>query len=207
MKIKQTILFGVLALLGGFIGGILSDGLPGKAVAKSDVEKVSEVGDKIDKDNLIPDKEYEAKKILRAERIELVDENGIERASLFTFGPETLFTIGHPTHGDYLEIRHDPKGVGLHLGSWDKTHVHLVSSQKSGTNISFSKKTWFNDRLELGVSDDGNPILQLYDEKEQTCLVLGKVELKNTKTGSTEIRSTGSIVIFDEEGKVVYSVP
>ena len=41
MNTKQTILFGVLALTGGFIGGILSDGLPGKAVAKSDVEKAS----------------------------------------------------------------------------------------------------------------------------------------------------------------------
>ena len=134
MNTKQTILFGFLALLGGFIGGILSDGLPGKAVAKSDIEKV-----------------------IRAEKFELVDKDGNERSYLSISDGMTILNI--------------------------------------------------KSKIVLMVDSDGRPMLQLGEAMNVPRLVLGKAVIKNPKTGSTEIRSTGSIVIFDEKGKVVYSVP
>jgi thioredoxin-related protein len=61
--------------------------------------------------------------------------------------------------------------------------------------------------MRLGIDSKGEPMLRLYDDIYKPRLEIGKTELKNTKTGSTEIRSTGSIVIYDEKGKVIYSVP
>ena len=62
-------------------------------------------------------------------------------------------------------------------------------------------------KIVLMVDSDSRPMLQLGEAMNVPRLVLGKAVIKNPKTGSTEIRSTGSIVIFDEKGKVMYKVP
>ncbi|MFO7555658.1 MAG: hypothetical protein R6W88_10685 [Desulfobacterales bacterium] len=59
----------------------------------------------------------------------------------------------------------------------------------------------------MGIDSNGEPMFQLFDDFNKPRLEIGKTELKKTKTGSTEIRSTGSIVIYDEKGKVIYRVP
>ncbi|MCH7805435.1 MAG: hypothetical protein IH937_15310 [Acidobacteria bacterium] len=45
------------------------------------------------------------------------------------------------------------------------------------------------------------------DEDGNNRAVLGSTELKITRTGSTEIRAPSSLVLFDEEGKVLWSAP
>ena len=160
MNTKQTILFGFLALLGGFIGGIISDGLPGKAVAKSDFQKV-----------------------VRAEKFELVDERGRHRGSFYTAGDwATTFIIR----------REDSDSKIMMLAGPDSASLSIFNQGSHGM---------------LLKSDDNGVRIELRDKDGNTRLVIGRTELKNTKTGSTEIRSIGSIVIFNEKGKVVYSVP
>ena len=60
--------------------------------------------------------------------------------------------------------------------------------------------------INLEVPTDG-PMLSLYDEDLKLRAVLGSTRLQNTGTGSTEIRAPSSLVLFDEEGKVVWSAP
>ncbi len=50
-------------------------------------------------------------------------------------------------------------------------------------------------------------LLSLYDDEERRPTVLGTTQLKHPDTGSTEIRAPSSLVLFDEEGKVVWSAP
>jgi hypothetical protein len=58
----------------------------------------------------------------------------------------------------------------------------------------------------LNLDNDGSPSLSLNDTKELRA-VLGNAYLKNTKTGSVEHRSPSSLVLFGEDGKVLWSVP
>jgi len=51
------------------------------------------------------------------------------------------------------------------------------------------------------------PNIRLLDQDHNLRVVLGTTELKHTDTGSTEIRAPSSLVLFDEEGKVVWSAP
>lgn len=160
MKIKQIVLFSVLALLGGVVGGFLSAWLPGVAVAKTNVEKV-----------------------IRAEKFELVDERGRHRGSFYTAGDwATTFIIR----------REDSDSKIMMLAGPDSASLSIFNQGSHGM---------------LLKSDDNGVRIELRDKDGNTRLVIGRTELKNTKTGSTEIRATGSIVIFDEKGKVVYSVP
>lgn len=194
MNTKQTILFGILALLGGIIGGILSDGLPRVAVAKSDVEKV-----------------------IRAEKFELVDTNGNVRAFLVHEYGDTNFVIGRKGIDSYLSLHQNPQNVSLWLNHKNSNGVVAFANESRvqlglfGKYISQNPKPdqiqFIPPTVEIEILSDGNPTLQIRDVNRKLRLALGKTELKNKKTGSTEIRSTGSIVVFDEEGNVVYSVP
>ena len=183
MNTKQTVLFGVLALMGGIIGGILSDGLPGVAVAKPDVAK-----------------------IIRAERFELVDDKGVERANLSIKGESTFFTLSDTYSKNSFILHNSPHFISLGLDNGNEHSVFMVSSD-TGSNIYFDSKRFPRTRLSIKVDNTGNPKIQFYDEKGTIRLAMGNTELKNLKNGSTEIRSTGSIVIFNDEGKVVYAIP
>jgi len=64
-----------------------------------------------------------------------------------------------------------------------------------------------NLRASLYLDSDGNPRLSFYDNKGNLRVALGPTELKHPDTGSTEIRAPSSLVLFDEDGKVVWSAP
>lgn len=54
---------------------------------------------------------------------------------------------------------------------------------------------------------DGNPRIILRDEKAQTRLVLGGAEIVGKLKGTTERRATSSIVMFNPNGKLIWSAP
>ncbi len=159
--------------------------LPGVAVAKSNVEKV-----------------------VRAEKFELVDGVGEIKAVLGTWGPGvTVFTFGEINSDNNFAIVHGNEDVYLTLKSKKKNGIYMASGI-GGAKIDLVGTTFdFDKKISIRVDSDGSPTFRLSENEYQNRVVIGKTELKNTKTGSTEIRSTGSIVIFDEKGKVVYSVP
>ena len=134
-------------------------------------------------------------------------------ASYFdTDGEATIFNIGRQPSDNYLIIRQYPKSMSLQIGTFYSNRLDILSDN-NGLQIDLKGRV-LDDKLltppvkiRLGVDSEGNPNLELYDNWKRSRIVIGKTELKNTKTGSTEIRSIGSIVIFDEKGKVIYSVP
>lgn len=62
-------------------------------------------------------------------------------------------------------------------------------------------------RTDLRLQADGEPRLELTDETNKTRAVLGHTELETTRTGSVEKRPASSLVLFDKEGKVIWSAP
>ena len=62
-----------------------------------------------------------------------------------------------------------------------------------------------NGDYRIGLDVLAGPHLSLADSTGSAHL--GFTILKNDRTGSTEIRATGSMVLFDEEGEVVWSAP
>ena len=62
-------------------------------------------------------------------------------------------------------------------------------------------------RLHFLVSSEKGPQIILVDEHANTRAVLGSTQLKHPDTGSTEIRAPSSLVLFDEEGNVVWKAP
>jgi len=61
--------------------------------------------------------------------------------------------------------------------------------------------------MSFSVTPSEEPNLSLLDKKGDTRAVLGRTTLDHTRTGSTEIRAPSSLVLFDEEGNVVWSAP
>lgn len=58
----------------------------------------------------------------------------------------------------------------------------------------------------LDVGTDG-PSLQLFDKPFRTRAAFGSVQLKDSRTGSVETRSPSSLVLFGENGKVIWQAP
>jgi hypothetical protein len=57
------------------------------------------------------------------------------------------------------------------------------------------------------VSIDASPSVQLFDESGKHRATLGSESLVTTRTGSIEKRAPSSLVLFDKEGKVMWSAP
>ena len=55
--------------------------------------------------------------------------------------------------------------------------------------------------------EDGPPALKLFDQEERLRAAFGAAKLKPEQTGTTEIRSVSSLVLLDDDGKVVWSAP
>ena len=61
--------------------------------------------------------------------------------------------------------------------------------------------------LALDMDTSGNPSLFLVDEKGQTRAQLGTADLKETASGTLIHRSPASLVLFKEDGRVLWETP
>lgn len=189
MKAKQFTVVVIVGLIGGLIGGILSSQtFTGNGAFAKDEKPLKEV---------------------RAEKFELVGITGKVRASLSTdpSGVATIFSIGQSEkHRFYIVAK--PNGIVLSLRTSDHNSVNIVSADDE-TRLSFNsdRSTMEALRMSLRLDVDGKPSIKLYDSNYKTRLTLGSAELTTLETGSKEIRSEGSIVIFDKDGKVTHQLP
>ncbi|MGQ9610965.1 MAG: hypothetical protein ACUVWN_16840 [bacterium] len=55
--------------------------------------------------------------------------------------------------------------------------------------------------------DDGNPRLIMRDKEAQTRIVLGSAEVTSKLKGTIEKKPISSIVMFDKDGKLIWSAP
>jgi len=88
----------------------------------------------------------------------------------------------------------------------DYEELGWTSLDPSSVRLSDLHTDYLGPEAELSVSPEGASLV-LSDKRLKERAVLGTTELKNTRTGSTEIRAPSSLVLFDEEGKVVWSAP
>jgi hypothetical protein len=102
-------------------------------------------------------------KVLKAERFEVVDQDGKPRALLGVLGS------GEP---------------GLQLYDRDE-----------------------NGRVDLSLKASGRPGLELSDSNGRVRAALGYTEIVRPETGEIERRQVSSIVLFDQDGKVLWQTP
>ena len=62
-------------------------------------------------------------------------------------------------------------------------------------------------RIGLMLSSDDLPALVLTDENGEDRAVLGHTALEATRTGTVEQRPASSLVLFDKDGKMLWSAP
>jgi hypothetical protein len=119
-----------------------------------------------------------------------------------------LFLLLRDHNGDQrvgLELdKQDTPGVFLY-DQKGETRSSLVLDSVGDPNLSLFDARG-RPRAVLNFDNDGSPSLSLNDTK-QLRAVLGSVHLKNTKTGSVEHRSPSSLVLFGENGRVLWEVP
>ena len=75
-----------------------------------------------------------------------------------------------------------------------------------------SPSLWLSDadgktRAHLGMDADGSSYIEICDKDGKTRAALGVTNLEVTKTGATEKTAPSSLVLFDRDGKVIWSAP
>jgi len=119
VKTKQFAVIFFIALIGGIIGGILSNQLFSKNFAFAQDEK--------------------PQKVLRAEKFELVDDKGKIRADLFYVGDTASLRIGQIDEAYYLIIP-KPSTVVSFISSGNTQNGISLSSTEDGAKLFLSEK-------------------------------------------------------------------
>jgi hypothetical protein len=129
-----------------------------------------------------------------------VDEEGRDRWVL------NLSKDGEPTVTYVNKNGWAPMAIGINKEGLPFFNMVLEPSRKGGPSL-IMMDSQMKSRALLGLSDKGEPHLSLLDEKGQTRLALGSAEFTNPLTGLREKRACSSIVLFDKDGKVLWSAP
>jgi len=88
-----------------------------------------------------------------------------------------------------------PEGsLSLGVSELDGSQLYLFSGDDQGFNVKLTAAT-------AGTN------ITIADPNGNERAILGTIRLTHPDTGSTEIRAPSSLVLFDEEGKVVWSAP
>jgi len=126
-------------------------------------------------------------KVIEAEQFRVVDQDGNIRISLGTG------VLG----GTYLSLSDEKKQARILLIVNDEGIPTLILLHSDATTSG----------VPMALSTNQGPSIQIYDSENQLRTALGTIHLKNTGTGSTEIRAPSSLVLLDEEGDLVWSAP
>lgn len=140
-----------------------------------------------------------------AKSFAVVDDNGMVRASLGTVGDHTTLSLydkaGKPRAGL------GTIGDNATLAIYDKANKMRAALGTVDDEVSLI----LNDRAEKGraflVTTGDGALLRLYDKAEKMRAALGNFDLENTATGSTEHRAASSLVLLNEQGRVLWESP
>ena len=229
MNRKQLIFTLLLALLSGLMGGVLSIWflLPPSVLAQDSPQKVIEAQEfrVVDEDGrvraMLGAKEGDVGLLIRniEERpaaalyvtegeagLGLFGSDGTEKATLYVVEDEPVFTLkdGDEKSRVAILLENGEPRVALYDVEGNSRIVLRLSDSSDGGLV--LQDDTLRHRLIVGIVEN-EPMLQLYDQKDGLRVTLGTTELKNQATGSTEIRAPSSLVLIDEEGKVVWSAP
>jgi hypothetical protein len=110
-----------------------------------------------------------------------------------------IISVTDSKYDSFTSLSASPTKPYLRMGMKQIGYVNLDGG--INPSLTFAEEdNWI--RTYLGY--DG---LEFSDEKHLTHAVLGSTELKNTRTGSIEKRPISSLVLFNDDGKVIWSSP
>lgn len=180
MEKRRYIVMLVLALIAGAIGG----GLSGKVFWR---------GAQTPED-------FELKKVIVANEIHLVDHAGKARWVL-AFSKE-----GEPSVTFVNKEGWAPMAMGVNRNGFPFFNMILQPLKGGGPSLTLMDSRMKN-RAVLGLWENGEPYLTLLDSNGQVRATLGSTDLKHPLTGANVRRPCSSLVLFDEEGKIIWSAP
>jgi hypothetical protein len=173
------IILATIALTAGLVGGAMSDRLIRAA------ESIQE--------------ERELTKVIVATEIHLVDDQGKERWIL------RLSKDGEPAMTFINKNGWAPMALGLNkTGS---PYYNMVLEPHNGGPSFVMLDSDMKSRTALGLRENGEPYLSFMDPSGQVRANLGSIDFRNPLTGKTEKRSSSSLVLFGEDGRILFSVP
>ncbi len=152
----------------------------------------------------------EPQKVIEAQEFRLVDASGKLRARLAV---DDL--IGSRTTGLEMFGENGEKNVILRTGDYGMASLALANEGGATAELTVNRRdsrlqlsrSIRNPQLRLGLSQKGLPSLTLFDQNNNLRSILGSTELIVDGAASTELPAPFSLVLFDEEGKVVWSAP
>lgn len=183
MNIKPSFML-FLTLLAGFLGGMIS----GRLMTGNPAYAVSSVT-----------------KVIKAQEFRLVDKDGNILASLGVakdvpnFPAETALRI------------YDDLGMKMLSAEYGNVATqYFIGHHKMGEYGALACNFWDDgERLRVSINNlnDEGPSFNLYDSSKSLRAALGNTSLRNTETGSTENRSESSLVLFKENGTILWEAP
>jgi len=148
----------------------------------------------------------------------VVDDNGVVRGSIGLNQSGVTLNFRDVTGTKSAEVLVTEIGVGIVLSDESQeSAIRMMTGGSSGygsISITAAESTLIATPNILTVShpagsilvDAEKPMIRVADSRHAPRAILGVTSL-TPPTGSTEIRAPSSLVLFDEEGKVVWSAP
>ena len=209
MKSMQYVLMLALSIISGFLGGALSIWflLPPSVLAQGEAPRVIEA-----EEFRVVDAVGRAWAVLDSTGLSFYEppnEKPVASYDWMGFSAQSKSGEVSLSYAGGLQIKYDDTiafldpTVGLYLV--DGTGRLFISALDEDGAILLL--TSGRSGMSFSVTPSEEPNLSLLDKKGDTRAVLGRIELSNTRTGSTEIRALSSLVLFDEEKNVVWSAP
>jgi len=192
MSQKQFLLTLLLAIISAFLGGTLGVWflMPPSVLAQDEevieaqefrvLDDDSRIRVSIDSDGITLLKDGRIDMIIQSDGITFSDEQGAPRT--FWSSSSDYSMLGFAGDNGQLQMGMSPEGPEI---------IMRDSNEEEGLSLRLLR-----NKPTLTLSDSGD-----------TRAIIGTTELKNNRTGSTEIRAPSSLVLFDEDGDVVWSAP
>jgi hypothetical protein len=178
LRKRHYLLFLILALAAGVAGGMAANTL---FLPPSAEDKV-------------------LKQIIVAHEFHLVDEEGRDRWVL------KLSKDEEPTATFVNKNGWAPMAVGINREGLPFFNMVLEPNRMGGPSL-IMMDSEMKRRALLGLGEEGEPHLLFLDGNGQKRLALGSVEFTDPLTGVTEKRACSSIILFDEDGNMLWSAP
>jgi len=160
----------------------------------------------------------EPQKVIEAQEFRVVDEDGVVRGSIGLNQSGVTLNFRDVTRTKSAEVLVTEIGVGIVLSDESQeSAIRMMTGESSGygsISITAAESTLIATPNILTVShpagsilvDAEKPMIRVADSRHAPRAILGVTSL-TPPTGSTEIRTPSSLVLFDEDGNVVWSAP
>jgi hypothetical protein len=175
----QYIVAGAIALVAGFVGGSMPDALTRTAESSQEGREIT--------------------RVIVATEIHLVDEEGKERWIL------KLSKDGEPAMTFINKAGWAPMALGLNKTGVPYCNM-VLEPHKAGPTFSLLDSD-MKTRAVLGLRESAEPYLSLMDPTGQVRANMGSIDFRNPLTGAKEKRPVSSLVLFGEDGRILFSVP